>query len=92
MLLSLLRSALLKAANKQTISKHPPLDLSITKVEGQHFATDGQHCIQLESEVPYYSNVVARDYEFQIKKIDKDYFAVLCINNYSMGSKNLEQG
>jgi hypothetical protein len=64
MLLSLLRSALLKAANKLTISKHPPLDLSILNIEGQHYATDGQHRIQLESEMPYYSNLVARDYEF----------------------------
>ncbi len=64
MLLTLLRSALLKAANKQTISKHPPLDLSIIEIEGEYFASDGFHRIMIESDVPNYVNVVAHDYEF----------------------------
>lgn len=64
MLLHLLRSALLKAAHKKTIAKHPPLALSVLKIDCHCFVSDGKHRIILESEAPYYSNIIANDYEF----------------------------
>ena len=41
MLQTLLERALLKAAHKRTIAKHPPISLSISKLGGQHVASDG---------------------------------------------------
>lgn len=64
MLKPLLENALLKAANKQKIAKHPPLELTILKLADQYVASDGSFNISLESEAPCYANIIAHDYEF----------------------------